>query len=167
VKKAYADMEERKPSSTHDESELGITGTALPAAIEPQNPEKEAHEIQNVERVVSRDVDNDLKNYGADVSRVDNEVQQYAAMGQVEVDEETNRRLRNKIDRRVLVFMIITYFLQAIDKGTLAFTSIMGLPKDTNLVGQQVSAVLPAKHDNSANLYIRRFSTPGLRPVYI
>jgi MFS family permease len=43
------------------------------------------------------------------------------------------------INKRVLVIMIATYFLQAIDKGTLSFTSIMGLPDDLHLVGQQYS----------------------------
>lgn len=35
--------------------------------------------------------------------------------------------------------MVFTYFLQALDKGTLSFTSIMGLPEDLKLVGQQYS----------------------------
>jgi hypothetical protein len=34
--------------------------------------------------------------------------------------------------------MIFTYFLQALDKGTMSFASIMGIKKDTHLVGQQV-----------------------------
>lgn len=35
--------------------------------------------------------------------------------------------------------MVATYFLQAIDKGTMSFASIMGIRKDTNLVGQDYS----------------------------
>lgn len=35
--------------------------------------------------------------------------------------------------------MVFTYFLQALDKGTLSFTSIMNLPQDLHLVGQQYS----------------------------
>lgn len=35
--------------------------------------------------------------------------------------------------------MIITYFLQAIDKGTLSFASIMGIRLDTNLQGPEYS----------------------------
>lgn len=34
---------------------------------------------------------------------------------------------------------IFTYFLQALDKGTMSFTSIMGIQEDTNLHGQQYS----------------------------
>lgn len=33
--------------------------------------------------------------------------------------------------------MVITYFLQALDKGTLSFTSIMGIQKDLKLHGQE------------------------------
>ena len=46
------------------------------------------------------------------------------------------------VDKRVLSIMIFTYFLQALDKGTLSFTSIMGIKEDTHLVGQQVSLIL-------------------------
>ncbi|KAJ5657891.1 2-ketogluconate transporter [Penicillium longicatenatum] len=65
--------------------------------------------------------------------RVDDQVQKYAAMGRVEIDEPTNRRLRRLIDRRVLVIMVLTYLVQALDKGTLSFTSIMGFLDDTHV----------------------------------
>lgn len=35
--------------------------------------------------------------------------------------------------------MVATYFLQALDKGTLSFTSIMGIQEDLNLQGPQYS----------------------------
>lgn len=50
-----------------------------------------------------------------DITRVDNEIQQYAGRGMIHVDEATNKRLRRMIDKRVLVVMIITYFLQGLD----------------------------------------------------
>lgn len=71
--------------------------------------------------------------------RVDKEVAEYAAGAQVAVDPETDKRLKKMIDRRVLVIMIITYFLQALDKGTISFTSIMKMPEDLHLEDQQVS----------------------------
>ena len=43
------------------------------------------------------------------------------------------------IDKRVLSIMIFTYFLQALDKGTLSFAVIMGIKTDLHLVGQQYS----------------------------
>jgi hypothetical protein len=62
----------------------------------------------------------------------------------VEVSEEDNKRLKKMIDRRILVIMILTYFLQALDKGTMSFSSIMGIKTDANLEnGQKVSLLLP------------------------
>lgn len=94
-------------------------------------------DISHVERVLSPD--DDLKKEDMDFSRVDKEVQMYASRGQVEVDEATNKRLKRMIDRRVLVIMICTYFLQALDKGTMSFSSIMGIKQDAHLEdGQKV-----------------------------
>ena len=42
------------------------------------------------------------------------------------------------IDRRVSSVMIVTYFMQALDKGTISFVAIMYFNEDNNLVGQQV-----------------------------
>jgi len=94
-------------------------------------------DISHVERVLSPD--DDLKKEDMDFSRVDKEIQMYASRGQVEVDEATNKRLKRMIDRRVLVIMICTYFLQALDKGTMSFSSIMGIKQDAHLEdGQKV-----------------------------
>jgi predicted outer membrane lipoprotein len=71
--------------------------------------------------------------------RVDEEVAKYASDTAIVIPPEKNLELRRMIDRRVLVIMIATYFLQAIDKGTLSFASIMGIRKDTGLVGQDYS----------------------------
>lgn len=75
-----------------------------------------------------------------DFNQVDDEVAKYTSDTRVVIDEATNKRLRKLIDRRVLAIMICTYFLQALDKGTLSFASIMGIQKDAHLVGQQVSS---------------------------
>lgn len=71
--------------------------------------------------------------------RVDKELAQYINNEAMEVSDAENSRLRRMIDKRVLVIMITTYFIQAIDKGTLSFASIMGIIPDTGLHGQQVS----------------------------
>ncbi|KAK0724402.1 major facilitator superfamily domain-containing protein [Lasiosphaeris hirsuta] len=71
--------------------------------------------------------------------RVDQEVVKYASDSAVSISPEKNIELRRMIDRRVLVIMIATYFLQAIDKGTMSFASIMGIITDTNLQGQEYS----------------------------
>lgn len=53
--------------------------------------------------------------------KMDSEVAKYAAAEAVYISPEESTRLRKMIDKRVLVIMIFTYFLQAIDKGTLSF----------------------------------------------
>jgi hypothetical protein len=110
--------------------------------VQKQHPQIEMGEYQNkqdishVEKVLSGD---DLAKDNIDISRVDKEIQAYAAHSQVDIDEETNKRLKRLIDRRVLVIMICTYFLQALDKGTMSFSAIMGIRTDTNLEdGQKV-----------------------------
>ncbi|KAI6855152.1 MFS general substrate transporter [Hortaea werneckii] len=74
-----------------------------------------------------------------DYSRIDPEVAKYTTGEYVEVSEAESKRLRRLIDTRVLPIMIVTYFLQALDKGTMSFTSIMGIREDTNLQGQEYS----------------------------
>ncbi|TKA24208.1 hypothetical protein B0A50_05972 [Salinomyces thailandicus] len=96
---------------------------------------KVATDAAQIERIASPD---DFKN-GADYGRIDPEVAKYTTGERVEISEAESRRLRRLIDRRVLPIMIFTYFLQALDKGTMSFTSIMGIQEDTNLHGQQYS----------------------------
>lgn len=94
-------------------------------------------DISHVEKVLSES--DDLAKDNMDTTRVDKEIQAYAAHSQVDIDEETNKRLKRLIDRRVLVIMICTYFLQALDKGTMSFSAIMGIKEDANLNdGQKV-----------------------------
>jgi MFS transporter, ACS family, DAL5 transporter family protein len=81
-----------------------------------------------------------------DFAQVDGEVAKYTSEARIVIDPATNKRLRKLIDRRVLAVMIFTYFLQALDKGTLSFASIMGIQKDTHLVGQQASLSLGSSY---------------------
>lgn len=84
-------------------------------------------EISNVERVLSAD---DLKVDHVNYDRIDDEVAKYADATATEVSEEDNKRLKRMIDRRVLPIMVVTYFLQSLDKGTMSATSIMGIRED-------------------------------------
>ncbi len=70
-------------------------------------------------------------------ARGDDETARYAA-APIEIDATTNKRLFWKINRRILSVMLVTYFCQSLDKGTLGFSSIMGIKKDAHLVGQDV-----------------------------
>ncbi|PKY05757.1 MFS general substrate transporter [Aspergillus campestris IBT 28561] len=111
------------------------TKGSLRGSVERASPKET--DISHVEQ--SLPPTEDLKKDQTDYSRVDREIAEYTARGQVEIDDATSRRLRRLIDGRVLVIMICTYFLQALDKGTMSFASIMGIVDDTKLVGQQYS----------------------------
>lgn len=91
-------------------------------------------DITQIERRASSYHDEkDHQNY----DRMDAEVAKYASGDAIEIPPEESKSLRRKIDKRVLSIMIFTYFLQALDKGTLSFAAIMGIQEDTRLVGQQ------------------------------
>lgn len=92
-------------------------------------------EITDVPEIVE---DEGLKNAHMNYDLVDKEVAQYASETIVEIDEETNKRLKRLIDKRVLAVMVFTYFIQTLDKGTMSFASIMGIINDTHLTGNQV-----------------------------
>jgi hypothetical protein len=73
-----------------------------------------------------------------DYKLVDKEVAKYATDTAIHIDDATNKRLRRMIDKRILVVMMITYLIQTLDKGALAFSSIMGIKEDAHLQGNQV-----------------------------
>lgn len=93
--------------------------------------------VAHVENLLLKNKESDLEVFSS--NKVDNQILEYIEEEAIEIDEATNRRIRNMIHRRILPCMIGTYFLQALDKGTLAFSSIMGIKDDANLVGQQYS----------------------------
>lgn len=68
----------------------------------------------------------------------DEQIARYTAGPPIEIDGATNKRLFWKINRRILVIQLVTYFCQSLDKGTLNFASIMGIKKDAHLIGQEV-----------------------------
>lgn len=90
--------------------------------------------MAEVERARSAPEDIEEKGANVDYGKIDKEVAKYSSAVRIDISPEENTRLRKLIDKRILVVMILTYFLQAIDKGTMSFSSIMGLPKDTGLL---------------------------------
>lgn len=70
-------------------------------------------------------------------SQADEQTARYAYQA-IHIDEATNKRLFWKINGRILVVMLVTYFCQSLDKGTLNFASIMGIREDAELKGQEV-----------------------------
>ncbi|OAQ63182.1 allantoate permease [Pochonia chlamydosporia 170] len=89
-----------------------------------------------VENTMETVLSNDVKKDHTDYDRVDKELAKYISDARITISPEKNEELRRKIDRRILAVMISTYFLQAIDKGTMSFASIMGIRDDTHLSKQ-------------------------------
>lgn len=124
-------------AGTDRKQDLGIEMVGSPNPQIETADSKAPKDISHVERVLSPE--DDLRKDDMDISRVDKEVQMYASRRHVGIDDATNKRLKRMIDRRILVIMICTYFLQALDKGTMSFSSIMGIKKDAHLEdGQKV-----------------------------
>lgn len=119
-------------SAKHSTERVDVTSGPV-----SREDKKDVMEMNEVERVMSPD---ELSKDHANYSAMDAEVAKYASEERIEISPAENKRLRTMIDRRVLVIMVLTYFLQALDKGTLSFTSIMGIRKDLNLLdGQKFS----------------------------
>lgn len=98
---------------------------------------KAAPDASQIERIATPD---DTKVPQQDYNLIDAEVAKYTLSGHgVPISDAESKRLKRLIDRRVLPVMIFTYFLQALDKGTMSFASIMNIRQDTGLHGQQYS----------------------------
>lgn len=119
-------------STTKDQELIAAASKSTPTT---DHKEHIAEDV-NIERVLSPADDLDKSNINYD--RVDPDVAKYASQAAVEISEADNKRLKRMIDKRVLTVMVFTYFLQALDKGTMSFASIMNLPEDLGLHGQQV-----------------------------
>jgi len=122
-------------------------------------------EIGQVERVLSAE---DEKVDHINYDRIDAEVAKYAdaTAERVHISEEENKRLKRLIDRRVLPIMIVTYFLQALDKGTMSFSSIMGIRHDIPILKQNHYVSTLASF-LSETPFLTRYSSPGLPLVSI
>jgi hypothetical protein len=61
------------------------------------------------------------------------------AGGRIVVSPADDKRVRRRIDTVLLPILLSVYFLQQLDKATLAYASVFGLIDDTGLVGEQYS----------------------------
>ncbi|GAA5933825.1 hypothetical protein JCM3775_000294 [Rhodotorula graminis] len=59
----------------------------------------------------------------------------------VVVTAEDDKRIRRATDKRILVLLIIVYWLQVLDKVCIGFTASVGLKTDANLVGDQYATL--------------------------
>ncbi|PKS04982.1 hypothetical protein jhhlp_008348 [Lomentospora prolificans] len=106
---------------------IPATSNPPPGADEKRSIQDNDAEARSVNIAADKE---DSQRYG----EIDKELAKYVADERFVISKERSDELRRKIDRRVLVVMILTYFLQAIDKGTISFVSIMGLPEHTGLL---------------------------------
>lgn len=98
---------------------------ATSTSTDPVPPSKNTvNEADKVERVMSADEVEFAKEH-QNYDKLDRELAEYVSDARIEISPEKNAELRRMIDKRVLTIMVGTYFLQAIDKGTLSFSSIM------------------------------------------
>ncbi|KAF9008901.1 major facilitator superfamily domain-containing protein [Cyathus striatus] len=110
-----------------------------------RNPATQSQKDRNI--ILIEDISKEVRSVGSgstyeQPAGIDNEVAEFFAQNAkvdnfVVIDDATNRRLRWMIHKRVLSVMVITYFAQTLDKGTINFASIMGIREDTNLKGQE------------------------------
>lgn len=98
---------------------------ATSTSTDPVTPSKNGtDDADKVERVMSADEVEFAKEH-QNYEKLDKELANYVSEARIEISPEKNAELRRMIDKRVLTIMVGTYFLQAIDKGTLSFSSIM------------------------------------------
>ncbi|KAJ3490314.1 hypothetical protein NLI96_g1551 [Meripilus lineatus] len=109
------------PSSTNDrKSPVPSDEKPGPSSTED---EKQIYESQTISLVDSSDGDEALKLVGRE--------------REVQFSDEYNRKLRNKLDRIIPPLCAAVYFTQFLDKTSLNYASIMGLP----ITGQHYNLV--------------------------
>jgi hypothetical protein len=74
---------------------------------------------------------------------LDDNYELYKSMKGVEVDPLEAKKVLRKVDTRILSLLMVTYFLQYLDKNSINLASVYGLKKDTHLGGQDYSWLGP------------------------
>jgi len=70
---------------------------------------------------------------------LDDNYELYKSMRDVDLDPIEAKRVLRKVDLRILSILMVTYFLQYLDKNCINLASVYGLKKDLHLVGQDYS----------------------------
>ncbi|KAI9164141.1 hypothetical protein HJFPF1_05780 [Paramyrothecium foliicola] len=66
-------------------------------------------------------------------------LKQHQDVGAIIFTLEEEKKVRRKIDRRILPIILLAYFFQQLDKSTLSYASVFGITEDAHLVGKQFS----------------------------
>lgn len=72
-------------------------------------------------------------------SSLDDNYKLYESLRDAEIDPADAKRVRRKVDWRVLSLLMVTYVLQYLDKNSINLSSVYGLQKSLHLKGQQYS----------------------------
>ena len=67
------------------------------------------------------------------------------------------KKLIHKIDFTIAPLLAAVYFLQFLDKTTLSYTAVMGIRKDTHLVGQDYSDLSMLFYIGELHLKLKSF----------
>ncbi|RDB22485.1 hypothetical protein Hypma_010282 [Hypsizygus marmoreus] len=98
------------------------------------------NELRDTEKTTSSidgDVDEKIRESSVDLREGDEALRLIGAERTVQFDEEYNRKLRRKLDLLISPLCAAVYFTQFLDKTSLNYASIMGLP----IVGQHYNLV--------------------------
>jgi membrane-anchored glycerophosphoryl diester phosphodiesterase (GDPDase) len=69
----------------------------------------------------------------------DDNYELYKRMRDVEIDLTQNKKVLQKVDMRILSVLVVTYFLQYLDKNCINIASVYGLETDNYLKGLEYS----------------------------
>ncbi|KIN06758.1 hypothetical protein OIDMADRAFT_36562 [Oidiodendron maius Zn] len=70
---------------------------------------------------------------------LDDNYELYKRIRDVEIDLAQNKKVLRKVDSRILPVLMVTYFLQYLDKNCINIASVYGLKTDNHLKGQEYS----------------------------
>jgi hypothetical protein len=86
---------------------------------------------------------------------LDDNYELYKSMRDVELDSAEAKKVLRKIDLRIQSILMVTYFLQYLDKNCVNLASVYGLQKNTHLKGQDYawlsSSLLPVSIHRCTN----------------
>ncbi|KAF2709705.1 MFS general substrate transporter [Pleomassaria siparia CBS 279.74] len=105
-----------------------VAPSSSPEVVYSSGYDADKADITKIERVLSGD--DAMEKTHINYDRMDKELAKYANASAITITPEDDKRLKRMIDKRVLPVMVFTYFLQALDKGTMSFASIMGIRDD-------------------------------------
>lgn len=82
---------------------------------------------------------NSVTSSPADSASLDDEYHLYKRSDEQDFDHAEAKRVRRKIDLRVIPILTLIYMMQYLDKNGINYASVYGLQKGTNLHGQNYS----------------------------